>query len=77
MFACVDGWGKKEILGARQGAERGLKNRAVDPEHGTGMGRSSPSRTKGNHPKQEDFLIRIKSPQKNKIVCTCFILPCA
>jgi hypothetical protein len=38
----ISGWARGRV---------GLKNRAVDPEHGTGADRSSHSHTKGNDPK--------------------------
>jgi hypothetical protein len=41
---------KREYFGRARGLAV-LENRAVDLEHGTSTGRSSHSRTKGNHPK--------------------------
>jgi hypothetical protein len=46
------GWvGKKGMFGAGQGPEYGLKNRAVDPEHGTSTGWGSHPCTKGYYAK--------------------------
>jgi hypothetical protein len=52
LFEWVEGWGKKGVMGLRQGVE----DRAVDPEHGTGLGRRLHSCTKGHHSKYKGFL---------------------
>jgi hypothetical protein len=55
-YSCMwIGGGKRGYLGPGKELS-GLKKGAVDPEHGTSMGISLHSCTKGYNPKKEDFL---------------------